>query len=188
MTNENTENVVDVPSSIFLSKEEIVDLTGVSIHTLNSWIKNYKPSDDEMETGRQNRRTYSKSYLLRVFEEIKREDLANLVLHGESLVKDEGTTSDKLGTNQEDTSIIQMLLLEKDKRIKNLENEIVTLKQELQIKNGQIQEANRLASQQQSLSLQQNRLFLVSSKNRPWWHFSLPWGNGSKKVEEEAKN
>lgn len=192
MTNHNQENIIDIPSNIFLTKEEIVDLTEVSIHTLNGWIKSYKPNTDEVEIGKQNRRTYSKNYLLRLFDKINRQDLISLVSDQERLVKDKDEpskdTSETLGTNQANTSVFEMLLKEKDARIKDLEEQVKTLKQEMQIKNDQIQQANNLANRQQTLSLQQNQLFLESKETKSGGLFGWFKGGNSKKNQNHSRN
>ncbi|MEM1312554.1 MAG: hypothetical protein AAGF07_03760 [Patescibacteria group bacterium] len=188
MTNVNTDTVIDIPDGVFLTKEEIIDLTKVSINTLNNWLKVYKPNGDEVDVGRQNRRSYSKSYLFRIFDELKRDDLISLVSDSDNLIKDEGKASNNLEYEQINTSVLQSLLLEKDKRISNLEDQIEILKSELLIKNEQIREANNLASRQQSLSMQQGQLFLESKKTKSGGLFSWLLGTKSRKVRNSAES
>ena len=188
MTNVSTNTVIDIHDGVFLTKEEIIDLTKVSINTLNNWLKVHKPLDNEVDVGRQNRRSYSKSNLCRIFNELKRDDLISLVLDSDNLVKDEGIASNNLEYDQTNTSAIQSLVLEKDKRISNLEDQIEILKSELQIKNDQIREANNLASRQQSLSMQQSQLFLEGKKAKSGGLFSWLLGTKSQTIKNTSES
>lgn len=184
MTDLNLTSTIEIPENTFYSKEEITELTGVSIHTLNNWLKEYKPEENELELGRQNRRAYSKQYLLRLFGEVKRDDLINLVNASPSLGKSEFEDNKNLGKAEVKPSNYDLLIQAKDETIQELKGRVQSLEDELKEKNIQIRATQELLKNQQTLTLQQNSLFLETknSKNRSFFG----WFN--RKASQEVDN
>jgi len=167
----------------FYTKEEITELTGLSIHTLNNWIKEFKPDENEIETGRQNRRTYSTNYLIRIFEATERKELINLVKPSQEASKDELEPSQRLAKDEAEDKTTILLLRAKDETIQELKSRVETLENELKEKNQQIKTAQELIKNQQTLALQQNNLFLESKKDKTGG--LLSWFSRKPKEEKE---
>ena len=150
MTKLNLGEGKNINNEIFYTKEEIVEILDLSIHTLNNWIKEYKPDLNEMELGKQNRRAYSKNYLIKIFNLVKRNDLV-------SKLNPSNTESKNSEFNQ--------LILAKDETIQELKERIESMENQLKQKDEQIRTNQELLKNQQTLGLQQNSLLLGDTKS-----------------------
>jgi transposase len=177
MTNQTIDIITEQK---FYSKEEIVELTGLSIHTLNNWIKEFKPHGNEIETGRQNRRAYSTNYLIRIFEATERKELINLVKPDQEPSTDELKPKKNLAKDEAEDKTSNFLIEAKNETIKELKSRIESLENQLKEKDSQLKTAQELVKNQQSLQLQQNGLLLSSKKTRNF----LSWFGFRSKQEE----
>jgi hypothetical protein len=176
-----TNQIVDIiTEQKFYSKEEIIELTGLSIHTLNNWIKEFKPHEKEIETGRQNRRAYSLNYLIRVFEATDRKDLINLIKTEEKPSNNQTKASQTLGKDEAENKTANFLIEAKNETIKELKSRIESLENQLKEKDSQLKTAQELVKNQQTLQLQQNGLLLSGKKTRNF----LSWFGFRSKQEE----
>lgn len=91
---------LDTHKILFLSKEHIIEKTGVSAHTLQNWINTGKPTDTEFETLRGGRRSYSIIYIEKIFRTAKRDDLLPKLQNDEALITTQVGVDQSSGVGQ----------------------------------------------------------------------------------------
>jgi Protein of unknown function, DUF536 len=79
-------HTIDIQSTLYFSKEEITEKTGISPHTLQNWINADKPINKEFETLRGGKRTYSTVYIEKIFTNANRAELVPKLQSKENLI------------------------------------------------------------------------------------------------------
>jgi hypothetical protein len=184
--NQNLVGTESEDKKLFLTKEEIVELTGLSIHTINNWLKEEKPLEEELQVGKQNRRAYSIDYLVRLFEKIKKPELISLVKDEERLAElSQEASQEELGLSE---GASQGLL----QANQSLTETVAFLKSQIETKDKQIESLRSLLEQQQTLMrneqtlrLQQTQVLLEDKKGKN--RGLLGWfGINNQKEEKES--
>lgn len=139
----------------YLTKNDIVSDSGISIHTLNSWIKTNKPLKEKDYIKRGNTKLFSKDYVISIFESAGKLD----ILKENNTSNDEGSTSKYTSKNNQESELI----IELRNQISFLKEQIQFLQKQLEDKDETNLQLQTLVSQQQVLSKQQNQLLLENS-------------------------
>jgi hypothetical protein len=168
------------------SKEEVSSLCDISINTLQNWLNDEKAEETDFIRGKQGKRIYYLSYLKRVFKKALREDLIQILETSQSQTKINQSQSEGLSDfDQEElfirlTQTIQILQNQVDELKKDKENLNFQLAETLQL----LKDQQKITSQQQTLSLQQNQhtnLLLEKPKPRKF----LGWFGGNNQKDEK---
>ncbi len=168
------------------SKEEVSSLCDISINTFQNWLNDEKAEEKDYKRGKQGKKSYYLSYLKRVFKKALREDLIQILEANQSQTKTNQSQGDGLPDfDQEElfvrlTQTIQILQDQVDELKKDKENLNFQLTETLQL----LKDQQKITSQQQALSLQQNNhtnLLLEKPKPRKF----LGWFGGNNQKDEK---
>ncbi len=129
------------------SKNEIVELTQISINTLNLWIKKNKSSEKEIKIINKIK-YFSVDYIKKIFVKHNRIDLV-LFFTGNENGKSSQNEEKQANTNHNN---LEELIQAKNEHILSLEREIKTKDDELKAKNEQITKLQTILENQQVLA------------------------------------
>jgi len=171
------------------SKEEICTICDLSKSTLNNWILEEKAEENDYKTAKMGKKLFYFSYLKRMFTKAQREDLIDKL--AQPTKGNPENTKDNQKTNQDLPNFdYSQLLTQQAEVIKTLQDQLKTKDGQMATKDEQIlalttalENAQKITSQQQSLSLQQGQLMLEDKKTKRGGLFG--WFGGDTQKEEK---
>lgn len=165
----------DIQTIEYFTKEQIGEKTGISPHTLQNWINSYKPVDSEFETLRGGKRTYSSSYIKKIFTKAFRQELLPKLWEHENPTSShaifnqwssagQGQEKQKPSHNHDspiNDAVINLVnqrwqasVTGKEEVVDLLKEQLITTKQQVDIKDGQIADLSKSLNQQQILQME----------------------------------
>jgi len=149
----------------YLSKEELSDLLGISVNTIQKWLNSYKAIEEDFKTVGTGKKMFSTIYVARLLEKVNRKELIDLLNQKVNQTSTESSTTDQPKVDITKDPTFQMALQGKDELIE-------ILKSQLSIKDNQIEDLTDSLKQQQYLHLESTKeLRALQTKKKRFWIF-----------------
>jgi transposase len=145
----------------YLSKEEISDLLGISVNTIQKWLNSYKAIEEDFKTVGTGKKLFSTNYIARLLENVNRKELIDLL----NQTSTNTSTEAQPKVDITEDPVFKMALQGKDELIG-------ILKDQLNIKDAQIEELTGSLKQQQYLHLEATKeIKALQTKKKRFWFF-----------------
>lgn len=149
----------------YYSKEELSDIIGISVNTIQKWLNSYKAIEEDFKTVGTGKKLFSANYIARLLENVNRKELIELLDRKVGQKSTNTSAEDQPKVDITEDPIFKMALQGKDELIE-------VLKDQLNVKDAQIEELTGSLKQQQYLHLEATKeIKALQTKKKRFWFF-----------------